>query len=129
MVASRKSTWARIRAAATAMVGSEVLVGCLAEFRDLRPQLALRQVRELGRVTLAVDERFNHQPAGLGQDLGSHRGELHPSILEHLLQALDLSDPSVRLSLAIAGQLPQFADRWRRHETGPDHAMGLSLIH
>ena len=59
----------------------------------------------------------------LGQHLGGDRGQLDPGVLEHLFQPGDLGGPDVDLGLAVARQLPQLADRRRRHEAGPHHAV------
>ena len=89
--------------------------------RDLRAHLAHRQISELRPVALAGDQRLDHRPPRLSQDLRGDRRQLDPRVLEHLLQPLDLGRPSVALGLAIAGQFPQLTDRRRRHEARSDH--------
>jgi hypothetical protein len=44
-------------------------------------------------------------------------------VLEHLVQPLGFSAPLVDLGLAVAGQIPQLADRLGRHKRGPHQAV------
>lgn len=49
---------------------------------DLRSQLPFGQLGELRRITLAGNEGLDHRPAGLGEDLGGHRGQLDAGVLK-----------------------------------------------
>jgi hypothetical protein len=46
-----------------------------------------------------------------------------PSVLQDLVEPLDLPGPLLDLRLAVAGQVPQLPDRAGRHEAGADHAV------
>ena len=57
------------------------------------PHPAAGQLGQLLRVTLAGDQRFDHVPAGLAEDVGGHRGQFDQSVLEEFLHALLVPGP------------------------------------
>ena len=101
----------------TVVLESEPVGQRLAQRRDLRPQPALRQLGQHGRVLLASQQRGQDRPAGLAQDRRGNRGELDPGVLQHLLQALDRARAFLGEPAAVAGQIAQQADIARWHET------------
>jgi hypothetical protein len=103
------------------VVGAEASSQRFGQGRDLRAQLALRQLGESRSVSFASDQRLDHRPTRLRQYPGSDRGQLDAGVLQDLLQALNLGRARVDLRPAIARQLPQLTDRRRRHKAGPDH--------
>ena len=68
------------------------------------------------RVALARTERPQHRPSRDAQDVGRHRVELDAGVLERLLDPLALRGVRLGESLAIAREIPQFADRSRGDE-------------
>ena len=62
----------------------------LGQGRDLRTESAFGQVGQHRRVALTGDHRLEHRPPGHPVDVRSNRGQLHPSVLQQLLQPWDL---------------------------------------
>jgi hypothetical protein len=85
------------------------------------PQPALGQLGQHLGVALAGDQGGEHRPPGHAQHVGGDRVQLDPGVLEGLLDALALAGVGLDEPLAVAGQVPQFADRRRRHEARPQH--------
>jgi hypothetical protein len=127
MLASRKSEMVQDAASGDRVMRPEVASERLGQLSDLRAQLALGQRSQAAGVALPGDQRLHHGPPGLGQHLGRDRGQLDPGVLQDLFQTLDFGGTSVDLGLAIAGQLPQFPDRQRRHEARAHHPMGSDI--
>ena len=71
----------------------------------------------------ARNQRGEHVAPGLAQNVGGHRGQLDARVLEHLIQPLGLPAPLIDLGLAVAGQIPQLANRLGRHKRGPHQAV------
>ena len=101
------------------VVGSETALQRGPERRQLRPQLALGEVRQRLGIRLALAERPQHRLTGGAERTARHRGQLDVGVLEHLLQAVGLAAPLPGQRLAIARQIAQLADRLRRHEARP----------
>jgi len=57
------------------------------QVRDLGPHLAPGQLGQHRAAALAVDQRLDHRPPGLGRDGGGDGVDLDPGILEHVAQA------------------------------------------
>jgi hypothetical protein len=71
----------------------------------------------------AGHQGFQHRPAGHTKHVGGHAGELDPSVLQDLVQPLDLPGALLDLGLAVAGEIAQLADWAGRHEAGADQPM------
>ena len=78
----------------------------------------------MDQIALPGDERGHDGPAGDPLDVADHTGQLHPGVLQLLLQALDLLTAGHRQFGAPAGQITQLADRPRWHERADDHSGG-----
>jgi hypothetical protein len=83
---------------------------------DLAPQPALGQLGQHLGVALAGDQGGEHGPSGDAQHVGGDRVQLDPGVLKGLLDALALAGVGLDEPFAVAGQVPQFADRRWRHE-------------
>ena len=99
----------------------------LLEGGALGPHLAEGEVSQDLGITLASDQRCEHPPSRLAEDVGGHAGELDQSILEQLLDSLlvpgavlDEVDPE-------PGVVAQLADLGRRDEARPQHATLVEL--
>ena len=78
--------------------------------------VALRQLGQRRGVGLARDQRRQHRPPRLAQDVGGHGGQLDVGALQGLLQPVDLGRPLPDQARPVAGQLPQLPLRPVRHE-------------
>jgi hypothetical protein len=74
-------------------------------------------------IVLPGQQGFQDGPPGLGQQRRGDAGQLDPGVLHHLLQPLDHPGALLDQGAAVAGQVPQLADRWRWDEAGPDQAV------
>ncbi len=99
----------------------------LGQLRDLDPEPPLGQIGERGGVALPVDQGLQHQPSRHPGDVGGDAGQLDPGVFQQLLQPLDLPAPFPGHQRAGPGQVPQLADRRRRHERSPDQPVGAEL--
>ena len=88
------------------VVGVEPAGQGLSELRDLGPQPALRQVGELGGVTLPGDQRFQHGPARDAADVGGDAGQFDAGVLQELLHPLDLPATLTHDAGSGSGQVP-----------------------
>jgi hypothetical protein len=78
----------------------------LLQGRDLGPQPALGQLRQLDRIADPGQQRIQYRPPGLGQQRGSDGGQLDAGVLQRLLQPLDHPGPLLDQHPAVAGQIP-----------------------
>src|SRR5215218_3812392 len=99
-------------------MGREAALERQAQGRQLRPQLALGELGQGGGVCLTLAERAQHRLAGGAEHIARDVAELDVGVLEQLLQAVGLTRALPDERLAIAGQVAQLADRFRRHEAG-----------
>jgi len=79
--------------------------------------------RQLGQdlgVALAGQQRGQHGPSGDPEDVAGDHRELDLRVLQQLLHQLLFSGSPRHQIGAVAGQVPQAADR-RRHEAWPQH--------
>jgi hypothetical protein len=106
-------------AGAEAVVVGEPSGQRVGEDLPLAPHPGPGQVGQGRGVALSGDQRFDHVPAGAAQDVAGHDRQLDPGVFEQLLQALLLPAPVAGQGGPPAGQVPQPADRRRRHEAGP----------
>jgi transposase InsO family protein len=65
---------------------------------------------------VAVDQRLDHRPAGLGRDGGGHRVDLDPRILQHAAQPLQLRGPRLHDLRAVPDDVPGGLDIRGRDE-------------
>jgi len=72
----------QVQAGQEGVVVTEAAGERLGEGGDLGALPPLGQIRQHGRVTLAVDERLEHGPPGHPADVARHRGQLDAGILE-----------------------------------------------
>jgi hypothetical protein len=79
----------------------------------MRPRVELGE--DLG-IAFTVDQGGEHGPRRLALDVGGDARQLHPGVLEHLVQALGLPAAFFDLGLAVAGVVAQLPDRFGRHE-------------
>ncbi len=92
------------------------------EAAHVQPDLGddrLWRLRQDLRVTLAGDELVHHRPPGDAED--GYDRQLDQSVLQELLDPVLLPAPLGDQRDPVAGQVPQPADRCRRHEAQPDH--------
>ena len=98
------------------MVVGDLPAQRLAQRGDLAPQPAFGQPCEHLWVALAGNQRGQHGPTRDTEHIGGDRVQLDPAILQRLLDALVLAGMGLDEPLAVAGQVPQLADRERWHE-------------
>jgi hypothetical protein len=79
------------------------------------------QLRQHLGVAFPGDQRGQHVPPGDPEDVRNHDGKLDLRVFEQLLDPVLLRGPGRDQVGAVAGQVPQLAERRRRHETRPDH--------
>lgn len=96
-------------------MGPEASREGLLEGGEFLPELASRQVGEDGGIGGALEEGLQHGPPGDPEDVGRHRGELDPRILEDLVEPVRLPAPLLDEDLAVPGEVPEVPDRGRRH--------------
>ena len=101
------------------VVGAEIAGQRLHQLRDLRAHPAFGQLGQRDGVVLARDQRGQHRPSRDPEDVGGHRRQLDPGVLQFLLQPLRLPGALGGQRGPVAGQVPQLPDRLRRHERGP----------
>ena len=89
------------------VMGVEAALQRLAQRRELRAQPALGEVGEHLGVGRARNERVEHRPAGLAEDVGGDAVELDAGVLERLVQPVGLALALRDLRLAIPRQVPQ----------------------
>src|SRR5215216_7248706 len=99
------------------MRGEAPLKGVL-ERGQLGAKAAPSQLRQYLRISGAANQRIEHRSSRSTEHAGGHGRELYPGILKHLLQALDLSRALFDLRLAVAGEVPELSDLFRRNEAG-----------
>src|SRR4051794_9768057 len=88
------------------MMGGESSLQCFPQSRYLRAQPPPSQLRQYLGIGGAVNQCIEHHPSGGTKHAGGHRRELDARILEHLLQALNLSCALLDLRLAVTGEVP-----------------------
>ena len=99
----------------------------LGEFGDLGPHAAFGQISQHYRVTLALDQGFEHGPPRNPGDVGGDRRQFDAGVFQQLLQPLDLLGPGPHEGGAGAGQVPELTDRFRWDERAPDQPVGPQL--
>jgi hypothetical protein len=92
------------------VLGDEVALERLFELCQLGPQATSCEIRQRLGIVVAGDELVEHRARGDPEGLGRHAGEL-ASVLEHLVESLNLTSALFDLGLAISGQVTQRADR------------------
>jgi hypothetical protein len=102
------------------VVGAELPGQGLLQGRDLLPQLPPGQVGQDLGVAGPLHQRLQHGPPGDPEEIGGHRGEIHPRVLQDLVEALGLPDPLLDLGLAVAGEVAELPDGLGRDERGAD---------
>jgi len=73
------------------------------------------------RVTLPGSQRGQHVAAGDAEDVGDDRAQLDLRVFEQLFHPLLFGGAGGHQIGPVAGQVPQSADRRRRHETRAQH--------
>jgi hypothetical protein len=101
------------------VMGAEAPLQRPAQLRDLGSHPGACQLGEGVGVADAGDERFEHLPGRHPEDVGDHRVQLDPGVLEQLLDPLGLPGAFLDQLLAVAGQVAQLGDHRWRHEAGP----------
>ena len=99
----------------------------LGQLRDLDPEPPLGQLGERGRVTLALDQGLQHQPARHAGDVTRDAGKFDSGVLQQLLQPLDLPAAFAGHHRPGPGQVAQLPDRRRGHERSPDQPVRAEL--
>src|SRR5579875_2420415 len=93
----------------------------------LLAHLAQRQVGEDLRVALSGDQRLEHRPSRLAEDVGLHGGELDEGVFEKLLQSLPVAGTVLYELGPQPGVVPKLPDfRWR-DERSSEHAAFVQL--
>jgi len=105
------------------MVVAEAAAQGVAELGELGAQPAAGQLGQHPGVALAGDQGRQHRPAGDAQDVTGDRVQLDAGVLQGLLDPLALGAVGLDEPLAVAGEIPQLADRLGRHEAAPQQAM------
>jgi len=100
------------------VVGVEVAVERILEPADLGPHPRPRQLGQYLRITFAGDQRGHHRPPGHSEDVGGHHRELDAGVFEELFDPVLLGRAHPDQIDAVAGQIPQPANRSWRHEAG-----------
>jgi hypothetical protein len=103
------------------VVLGEVAGEGLFQHGDLGAHAAPGQLREHLRVPLPGDQRCEHVAAGDPEDVGDDRADLDAGVFQELLGPLLLRRPGSDQVGAVPGQVPQLADRRRRHEAWAEH--------
>ena len=106
------------------VLGLEPALQRLAERRKFRAKLPERQISEDFGVGGAGDQRGEHRPAGLAEQVRGDAVELDAGVFHQLVQSSGFALAVPDLSLAVAGQVPQRPDRLGRHQT-PAEQPGL----
>ncbi len=83
---------------------------------QLAPQQPAPQLCQLARVLFARKQGPDHGPSGGAQRIAGHGGQLEIGILQHLLHAVSNAVTLLTQRDPVAGQVPQFANRLRRHK-------------
>ena len=78
---------------------------------SLSAQFPEREVGEHVGVGGAVDQRGEHRPAGFAEQVGGDAVELDAGVLEQLVQSSGFALAVADLGFAVAGEVPQRADR------------------
>ena len=94
-----------------------------AQLGDLLAQHPLGQLGEHVGVAFTGDQRRQHRPARHPQHVRGDRVQLDPGVLEGLLDPLALGGVGLDQPFAVAGQVPQLADRRGRHEAAAQQAV------
>src|SRR3954469_482746 len=105
------------------VVLTEAAGECLCQQCAFAPHPGQGEISQCLRVAFPADQRFQHRPGRLTGQVRHHRRQLHPGVFQQLLQALDLPGAFPDDLGAVAVQIPQLPDRFRRHEPGPDQAV------
>jgi hypothetical protein len=95
--------------------------------RAFVPQRPPRQVRQLGRIGLAGDERAHDRPPAHAEDIAHHPRDLEVGDIERLLDALGVLRDLAHDLFARPGQIPYLLDCGGRHKAPPDQAMGEQI--
>src|SRR4051794_26788606 len=85
------SMWARIIRARKAWCSAKRPGQRLGQGTDLDAQPAPGQLGQRRRVAFAGDQRLEHRPPGLAEDVTGHHGELDAGVFEQLLHVLLLA--------------------------------------
>jgi hypothetical protein len=93
----------------------------LLQHGELGAQAGPGQLRERLWVALAGDQRGQHRPAGDPEDVAGDHRQLDLGVLQQLLDPLLLRGAHAHQVGAVAGHIPQPADRRWWHEAGPQH--------
>ena len=117
----------QVHAGQESMMGGESAGKRFGQLRNFGSQAIAGQISHRGRVGVAGDEGFEHQPPGYSDDIGGHRRQLDPGVFQHLFQPLDFSAPFSGDRGAGAGQIPQLPDRRRRDERSTHQTVGAQL--
>ena len=117
----------QVQPAHLAVARGEPAVAGHLQLLGLAPQHPLGQVRQPGRVPLPGDQRLDHLPAGLDQELAGHRVDLDPGVLQHLGQPLALAGALLDELLAVPRPLPQRRHLRVRDEAGPQQPVLMQL--
>jgi hypothetical protein len=95
----------------------------LPQLRLLLAQDSPRQCGQVLGIAFPRDERLEHRPPGGAEHIGGDGGERDGGRLQDLLDSIGVPGAVLDQLPAEAGQLAQFADGRRRHETRPEPAM------
>src|SRR5579859_6000191 len=99
-----------------AMVSLDAPAQGAAQLRQLRPQLAKRQLRQRPSVLLPPNDRRQHVPPAHTKYVGGDAGQLEVGGLQDLMQTVDLGGMLRHQGSAVAGHFAQLANRRRRNE-------------
>ena len=93
------------------------------ELGKLAAELSPGQFGEHCGVPTAGHQRREHVPSRFAENVGGHARQLHPGVLEDLVQPLGLSGALFDPGLSEPGQVTQLSDFFRRDEAGPHEAV------
>ena len=116
---SRKSRCARIAPSSSACSGSNRPSSASLSAGIFLRSLPRGELGEQLGIGRPGDQRVEHRPAGLAEDVGRDAVELDPGLLERLVQPLRLALALGDLRTPIARQLAQITDRLGRDKARP----------
>jgi hypothetical protein len=102
------------------VVGVESTQQRLLQLGRLAAQRGASQPGQHDGIALSVDQRVEHRSAGDTDDAGGDRAKFDAGVFEVFLQPLHFPGAFLDDRLAVAGQVPQLADRWRGNEGWAD---------
>jgi len=109
----------QVQLAQERVVLAEVPPQRLDQLGDLGAHPGVRQLGQHPGIPFPGDQRRQHRPPGLAQDVRRDAGQFDPGVFQFLLQPVGLPGAFSGQGGAVTGQIPQVPDRFGGHERGP----------